>query len=63
MTTPTSPADTLREAADALPHATEGVDRRGTARWPENDRDIYSLAIQETQSALREMADEIERDQ
>jgi hypothetical protein len=50
-------AGVLRDAAEALPAATEGPLRVGTALWPECDRDAYSLAIEEAQRALIERAD------
>ena len=47
-------AERLIGLAVALPALTEGCNREGTARWPERDRGIYSLAIEEAQSAIRE---------
>ena len=47
----------LRSAADDLPALTEGADRNGTATWRQHDRDVYSLAIEEAQAALRARAD------
>ena len=49
-------AEALCEAADALPDITEGGARIGTSTWSEPARDIYSLAIEEAQGALRERA-------
>jgi hypothetical protein len=49
-------AEALREAADCLPALTEGVDRAGTETWRAHDRDVYSLAIEESQAALRDRA-------
>lgn len=46
-------AKALEDAATDLPEQTEGPLRIGTALWPECDRDAYSLAIEEAQSALR----------
>ena len=46
-------AEALEEAADALPALTEGTDRHGTATWRPHDRDVYSLAIEEAQAAIR----------
>lgn len=46
----------LVEAADALPDLTEGNARVGTSAWSQPARDIYSLAIEEAQSALRARA-------
>lgn len=43
----------IEAAIDSLPERTEGGDRIGTARWPERDRDTYSLAIEEAQVFLR----------
>lgn len=53
-------AEALREAAAWLPIATEGPGRIGTARWSEASRDTYSLAVEETQAALRDRATSIE---
>lgn len=46
----------LAEAAEELPARTEGTDRVATETWQPNDRDVYSLAIEEAQSALRDCA-------
>lgn len=50
----------LRDAADRLPEHTEGTNGEGTAAWPERHREVYSLAIEEAQGALRRWADESE---
>ena len=47
----------LRDAADRLPERTEGTNGEGTAAWPERHREVYSLAIEEAQGALRRLAD------
>lgn len=47
-------AEVLEAAADDLPSLTHGED--GTTSWPENDQQIYALAIEEAQKALREWA-------
>lgn len=49
-------AATLEWAAEHLPSVTEGVDREGTAFWRERDQDVYSLAVEEAQDALRRLA-------
>lgn len=56
-------AEALREAATELFCDTEGPERKGTARWPEHDRDIYSLAIGEAQFALFDRANRISPEQ
>ncbi|MGC0143168.1 hypothetical protein [Pseudactinotalea sp. Z1732] len=49
-------ARALTDAADRLSGATEGPQREGTARWPQVHREVYSLAIDEAQVALRDLA-------
>ncbi|MGC0251535.1 hypothetical protein [Pseudactinotalea sp. Z1748] len=49
-------ARALTDAADRLSGATEGPQREGTARWPQVHREVYSLAIEEAQAALRNLA-------
>jgi hypothetical protein len=58
---PAIAARALREAAEVLSLRTEGTGRVATARWKAAARDAYSLAIEESQSALHTLADEIER--
>ena len=53
--------EALREAADTLSERTEGPSRAGTAKWSEDYRDAYSLAIEEAAGVLSRSADEIER--
>jgi hypothetical protein len=47
----------LAAAIERLTALTEGVDRVGTAKWDERDRNTYSLAIEEAQAALRAALD------
>lgn len=53
-------ARALRDTADALPSLTEGEGREGIRTWRQTVQDAYSIAVEESQSALRARADRIE---